>query len=175
MDLIGVSEVWRIFEWAFARGSERDERARQALIEWLDGIYKELEGLSESWIHIIEWTRAFEGDVASVKVGTLETRVRQTILATRLRAFCDAAPIVLEEATKGQWRHSFVFVLSNVLARRDEARALLDSAEERGNGHSWMNKSANLEQFREAGTALQQQIAALQAQIRNIKLTESHR
>jgi hypothetical protein len=68
MALIGVSEIWKIFEWVNGKKSRRDENNRKAMIEWLEAVHADLCRLSELWAQIVEDTSRVEGDPRRFKL-----------------------------------------------------------------------------------------------------------
>jgi hypothetical protein len=62
MATLGVSDLWKIFDWYHGQRSKRDGDTQRALIEWLGGVYTDLCRLSEIWSQIVVDVGRMGGD-----------------------------------------------------------------------------------------------------------------
>jgi len=178
MAIIGIGDIWKIFEWANGSKTKRDEIAHQRIVEWLDGVLADLGHLSELWAKIMEDVSLIEIDPR--RLTNVEPELRrilscQTGAAERLHGFYYAASVVLNgEKLHGNGQESFVRMLSVLILTRQSGRQLVDELMEnqvRMRFLSSDNRVADLGSIRTAGEAIQREIAALQVLIATFKAT----
>lgn len=58
MPIISVSDIWKILEYKFSDA----RRHRQAVIEWLESVYDDLDELSKIWREMVVQSMAKESD-----------------------------------------------------------------------------------------------------------------
>lgn len=167
MALIGVGDLWKMFEWAHGR----EARNRKAIEEWLDAVYTDLSDLSQVWIKISsmaaavpreDWRQVF----AVFRRGA--DPQSQSVLAGRLEEFYRSASAVLHQQGRVRFGDSFVDHLGRIIMARNGARELLDEQPH------FVTLSADLAQhpatdMMSAVDALQKEIVALQALIEEFK------
>src|SRR5215467_6924854 len=130
---IGVSDVFKIFEFATGRKAERRER----VIEWLDAVYSDLEELSQLWVKIMADTESADLQESKQALDILYSRGfdenlhLQRALAGRLLQFYLSATKVLgnnksRRIVSEEDKNLFMFKLGSVLAARLKARNIVD-------------------------------------------------
>ena len=50
--LIGVAEIWKMFEWTYGRRSTNHEATKKQIIDWLEEVRRELDNLSDVWLKL---------------------------------------------------------------------------------------------------------------------------
>ena len=170
MSVVGVSDVWKMFEWANGRKAAR----KQAVGEWLDAVYNDLEDLAKIWRRLSASLDAAELDhevhraVAVIRRG--DDAGSQQWLAGRLLRFYEAASTVLRGRREVDMPNNFVQSLGHVLLERRKAREVFD---EHFNGRTIdpTNTELHLRDMTSAADALQREAAALQVLIKTFKPT----
>ncbi|MGA2115690.1 MAG: hypothetical protein ABSH56_13190 [Bryobacteraceae bacterium] len=170
MAVIGVSDLWKIFEWANGRVSSSEADRRKRAEGWLDAVYADLKELSDIWLDIATNQRVFfrqakralvivEGDQSDER-----HFISQAVTFTRLTEFYQATSRVLPP--DNPFRETFLNSLGTLMVYRNRARGLLDR-----NAGAWDVSPEEVDQMKIAASDLQRQTAILQAQITNFKAT----
>jgi hypothetical protein len=167
MAVVGVSDLWKIFEWAhgLVSGSEADRRKRAE--GWLDAVYADLKELSDIWLDIATTQRvSFRQAERALEIveGDERRRMSQSATFTRLSEFYRAASGVLPP--DNPFRETFLDSLGTLMVYRNRARGVLDRVV-----GAWDVSPEEVEQMKAAASDLQRQAAILQAQITNFKAT----
>jgi hypothetical protein len=172
MPAIGVSDIWKIFEYK----TSETRRNRQAVIEWLESVYAGLDELSKLWREVVSKATAQQPDYEArakakrfIYAYTFYSP-HNIIFYSRLHEFYRAASEVLGEKN-GAFVNTFVDALANVLQGRDEVRRTI----ERDGGLTTLSPDAQ-KPFNDvvaAELALQAEIAKLQVVIKTFKATNS--
>jgi hypothetical protein len=178
MGVIGIADVWKMFEWAHKEWRGPKTQRKAAAIEWLEEVRKELRDLSEIWIEIcnkIEDGRLKTLPDIRAHPGVslyldLEVEPGVALIQQRinyqLRNFYQSASRVLVGQDKFQ--RDFLYALKTLLIERDKARRVIDQ----GRGVILIDSSSaadGLGTLRSASEAIQKEVAALQVLIANFK------
>jgi hypothetical protein len=125
--VVGVSDIWKIFEWVHGRvsGSEADRRKRAEVC--LDVVYADLKELSDislaiSATHYVTFGQAKRA--VKIVEGDEKMRTSQIATCTRLTEFYRGASRVLPP--DNPFREVFFDGLASLTASRNKARGMLD-------------------------------------------------
>ena len=112
---LGVSDVWKMFEWA--NHKKADNKA--AVTEWLEAVYSDLNELSEVWIKIASAleTADVDGEVAEAFeiINRRSDALSQRMFRERRVQFYESASSVLPLPKKTEFRDSFIEKLGDLL------------------------------------------------------------
>lgn len=168
MTVVGVSDLWKIFEWVHGRvaGSKADRRKR--VEAWLDAVYADLKELSDIWLAISTKHRVTFGQgkrAVEIVQGDEATRISQSATFTRLTEFYRGASRVLPP--NSPFQETFLQSLGPLMIARNHARGMLD----RISGATDVSGD-EAQKINAAALDLQRQAAILEAQIIDFKATE---
>jgi hypothetical protein len=167
MAILGVSDLWKMFEWTYGRltGSEIERRKR--VEAWLDAVYADLKQISDIWLEIVKEKRISQSQadaVVRIVKGTNSSTAQlvQTIFGTRLEQFYDAASTVLPP--ENPFRETFIHTLASILLMRARTRTKLEQLT-----GTWEINPQMIAELEAGALELQKQVAILQAQITTFK------
>jgi hypothetical protein len=167
MPVIGVSDVWKMFEWLHKERDASRVQRKAAVIEWLEAVNKDLIQLSDLWSRM---SNAGESDAALRGHRIIEGYYfsLQSNAASRLRAFYQSATLVIGGKVEERFQSNFMNALGALLLERDKARCSLDQQ----SNVLLLDSDATAESLRtirSASAALQNEVASLQVLIANFK------
>jgi hypothetical protein len=167
MALLTVSDILKIFESCqqWIKGSH--DKSDDAVIEWLEAVQRDLEGLAKTWIKI---TAEIEADCLRPcgRWEVLEYFGDQTRGSSKLREFYYSASSVIGEKVPSSFHQDFLDMLGACLYERNTSRSIVD----RRMSILALDPSTKFEDFTSysaASNALQREIAALEVLIVNFK------
>lgn len=163
-----LSEIWRVFEWAYGRKAEN----KKAVCEWLEAVYGDLESLSKVWFRIcksLETKRKNEAiDRARNFIVRSEMISRQSGFAGRLMEFNNSASLVLGTKETADFHSDFVNRLGKLLSYRRNLRMIFEKELPIALADPELAKMTLLRMGEEA-EAIQREAVSLQVLIRTFK------
>lgn len=165
---VSVADVWKMFEWA----NSRKAKNKEAVCEWLDAVYKDLEDISNVWAKICETleTADEEKEIGKgIEITLRHSGLSQEMFASRLRSFYKSASLVLREKQSVEFRENFVGQLSRLLVERQRARHMLEKELPMQNVAADSKATETLIRIRESVKAIQNEVASLQVMIQTFK------
>jgi hypothetical protein len=168
MPVIGVSDIWKMFEWLHGNEKSNREQDHKRVEGWLDAVYVDIKDLSDIWLKVSAGRELSSEQAERGKeiLGDIEAmRIPQSLVSTSLGQFYRAASQVLR--SDNPFRDEFLDGLGSLLVKRNEARGILD----RIFGRQTVSKE-DVERLKAAAFELQKQAAILKAQIITFKATK---
>jgi hypothetical protein len=172
MPIIGVTDIWKMFEWLHGNEKSNREQDHKRVEGWLDAVYSDINDLSDIWLKISAGRQlsSEEAERGSEILGDIEAmRTPQALVATSLGQFYRSATQVLRP--NNPFRDEFLDGLGSLLVKRVEVRDALDRIFlDRIFGLQHVSKE-DLEKVKVAAFELQKQAAILKAEITTFKAT----
>jgi hypothetical protein len=168
MSVIGVSELWKIFEWLHGTVKGNRDEYRKRAEAWLDAVYADIKDLSDIWLKLSTGRHLSSKQTkhaSEILAETSALRIAQSVTYTKLGQFYLSASQVLPY-NNNPFRDEFLDGLGSLLVNRNEARGILD----RIFGRRDVGED-DVERLKAAALELQKQAAILQAQITTFKAT----
>jgi hypothetical protein len=167
MPVLGVSDIWKMFEWLHGSVKSNRQEDHKRVEAWLDAVYKDIQDLSDIWLKISVGRQLSSKQTqrGSKILHDIEAmRIPQALVSTSLGQFYRTASLVLH--SNNPFRDEFLDGLGSLLVNRNEARGILD----RMFGRQDVSKE-DVERLKAAAFELQKQAAILKADITTFKAT----
>jgi len=166
---LSVGDIWKIFEWS----NSRQAKKKEAVVEWLEAVYKDLEDLTRVWFEICG---TLDEAQAQGKTGEAITIIRrgagasQAVFAGRLNAFYGSVSSVLgQDKQHAAFQRDFINSLGRLLYERMSARTVLDKKLPASTASGGREVPDRLSEMRAAAERLRDQALWLEVSIKNFK------
>ena len=173
--MIGVSDIWKMFEWTYRNLSGSRKERKTAIVQWLDEVNRNLTILSDTWLSIcngVEGSEFQSPGEALRKSGIENVLGGQSIAAGVLKKFYESATAVMGGRVELKFHTDFNNALGTLLYERDIARTIIDSQERIVALDSRNTRADALKDVRTAADSLQREVIALRVLITNFKAQE---